>query len=60
MPSGDAVVPILAALSTNTVSKIAVASTSGGRAFAFRVVPGLILLIMAAWIGALAGGSIKQ
>jgi uncharacterized membrane protein (DUF4010 family) len=55
MPPADAVVPILGALSTSTISKIAVASASGSRAFAFRVGPGLILLIMGAWAGAVAG-----
>jgi uncharacterized membrane protein (DUF4010 family) len=59
MAPADALVPILGALSTNTVSKIAVASTSGSRAFAFRVVPGLILLIMGAWAGAVASGIIS-
>lgn len=58
MPPVDAIIPILAALSTNTISKIAVASTSGSRAFARRVVPGLVLLIMGAWTGALARGFI--
>ena len=51
MPPGDAVIPILAALSTNTISKIAAASANGSRAFALRVVPGLILLIVGAWTG---------
>ena len=54
MPPGDAVVPILTALSTNTMSKIAAASANGNRAFAVRVVPGLILLIAGAWTGTLA------
>lgn len=48
----DAVLPILAALSTNTVSKVAVAA-SGGRAFAWRVIPGLLAFVAAAWAGAL-------
>ena len=48
----DAVSPILAALSTNTVSKIIVAWTAGGRAFALRLIPGLLLVISAAWVGA--------
>jgi uncharacterized membrane protein (DUF4010 family) len=59
MPPGETVIPILAALSTNAISKTVVASTSGSRAFAFRVVPGLILLIVGAWTGALAGGFIR-
>jgi hypothetical protein len=44
--------PILAGLSTNTVSKIVLAGISGGQAFALRVVPGLILVAAAAWAGA--------
>ena len=58
MQPGDAVIPILAALSTNTISKIVAASTSGSRAFAVRVVSGLILLVAGAWIGAFAGGPV--
>jgi uncharacterized membrane protein (DUF4010 family) len=50
--AGDAMLPILAGLSTNTVSKIVLAGISGGQAFALRVVPGLILVAAAAWAGA--------
>jgi uncharacterized membrane protein (DUF4010 family) len=50
--AGDAILPILAGLSTNTVSKIVLAGISGGSAFALRVVPGLILVAAAAWAGA--------
>jgi uncharacterized membrane protein (DUF4010 family) len=53
MDAADAVIPILAGLSTNTISKIILACSSGGRSFAIRVVPGLILVIVAAWVGAL-------
>ncbi|NVN86002.1 MAG: MgtC/SapB family protein [Rhodopseudomonas sp.] len=53
MTAGDAIVPILAGFSTNTISKIVFARTSGGRAFAVRVVPGLIFVALAAWAGAL-------
>lgn len=49
--SSDAVLPILAGFSTNTVSKMILAGTSGGRAFAGRVIPGLILVLLAAWAG---------
>lgn len=52
MSPADALSPILAALSTNTFSKIIVAWTSGGRTFAVRLIPGLILVILAAWAGA--------
>ncbi len=54
MPAPDAAIPILAALSTNTISKIVVVSTSGSSAFATRVLPGLIFLIVGAWTGMLA------
>lgn len=48
----DAVVPILAGLSTNTISKI-VFAVAGGSSFALRVIPGLIIVVLAAWAGAL-------
>lgn len=51
--SADAVAPVLAALSTNTLSKIVVGWVSGGRSFALRLIPGLILVIAAAWAGAI-------
>jgi uncharacterized membrane protein (DUF4010 family) len=50
----DAVVPILAALTSNTLSKILMAVTSGGWAFAVRVLPGLVLVALAAWVGTFA------
>jgi uncharacterized membrane protein (DUF4010 family) len=53
MSAGDAVLPILAGLSTNTISKMILAATSGGHSFALRVVPGLIVVALAAWAGAL-------
>ena len=49
----DAVIPILAGFSTNTVTKMVLAFTSGSRAFASRVIPGLVLVAGAAWAGAL-------
>jgi uncharacterized membrane protein (DUF4010 family) len=48
----DAVIPVLMAMSTNTISKGVVAWTSGGRSFALRLIPGLMLVIAAAWAGA--------
>jgi uncharacterized membrane protein (DUF4010 family) len=53
MSVADSVFPILAALSTNTISNVFLASTSGGRLFALRVIPGLIVVALAAWAGAL-------
>lgn len=49
----DAVLPILAGFSTNAASKIVLASTAGGRAYALRVAPGVVLVTAAAWAGAL-------
>ncbi|HEX5378585.1 MAG TPA: DUF4010 domain-containing protein [Phenylobacterium sp.] len=52
MTPEEAVIPILAAFSSNTVTKIVFAWTSGGPGFAARVVPGLLLVVIFAWIGA--------
>ena len=52
MTAADAVFPILAAFSTNTISKIIFAWSSGSRSFALRLIPGLILVAGAAWAGA--------
>jgi len=53
MAPDSAVLPILAGLTTNTVSKVVFATTAGGRRFALRVTPGLVLVAAAAWLGAL-------
>jgi uncharacterized membrane protein (DUF4010 family) len=53
MTAGDAVFPILAAFTTNTVSKIIFAWSSGSRIYALRLIPGLLLVAGAAWAGAL-------
>jgi uncharacterized membrane protein (DUF4010 family) len=55
MTPADAVVPILAGFTTNSVTKLILASTSGGRAFAVRVVPGILLVALAAWAGMAVG-----
>jgi len=47
-----AVIPILAALSASTLTKSVLAVVAGGRAYALRVVPGLLLVLAAAWAGA--------
>lgn len=49
--TGEAVIPILLGLTTNTITKIMLACISGGREYALQVVPGLILTIAAAWLG---------
>jgi uncharacterized membrane protein (DUF4010 family) len=53
MSAVDAAFPVLAGLSTNTISKIIFAWSSGGRSFGLRLTPGLILVAGAAWAGTL-------
>ena len=48
----EAVAPILAGMAANTVSKAIMAASSGTRAFAVRVIPGLALVMFAALAGA--------
>jgi len=50
--SWQAIVPILLGLTTNTITKAFVAFSSGGKAYALQVVPGLVLMIAAVWLGA--------
>ena len=47
------IIPVLAALTTNTVTKMVFAVTAGGRLFALYVIPGLLLMLVAAWAGIL-------
>jgi uncharacterized membrane protein (DUF4010 family) len=54
LSSPDALLPILAAFSSNTITKLVLAATSGA-VFAVRVIPGLILVAVAAWAGAFSG-----
>jgi uncharacterized membrane protein (DUF4010 family) len=51
----DATVPIFAALTTNTVTKAVLSFIAGGRGFALRVVPGLILMMVPLWVTAFVG-----
>jgi len=47
-----AIVPILAAMTTNAAAKIAMALSLGSRGFAVRVVPGVALSMLATWAAA--------
>ncbi len=47
---GDAVLPILAGLTTNTLTKAVLAVLSRDRGYALRVLPGLAAVIAAAWL----------
>lgn len=53
MTPEQAVPPILAGLSTNTLTKLVFAFSGGQRGFGWRVAPGLFLVAGAAWLGAL-------
>ncbi len=48
---GYAAFAILLGFTTNTASKVTLAFIAGDRAFAVRVVPGLLLVVLAAWAG---------
>lgn len=47
----DAVVLILVGLTTNTITKAVVSMMTGGWRFAIQIIPGLLLVILAAWAG---------
>lgn len=47
-----AVAPILAAITTNAAAKMVMAISLGTRGFALRIVPGIVLSILAAWMTA--------
>lgn len=47
------ILSILAGLTTNTLTKMAVAIINGGRRFAVQIIPGLILVVLGAWAGAI-------
>ena len=51
MTATDAALPVLIALSTNTITKVVICIFAGGAGFALRVIPGLVLVILAAWGG---------
>ena len=48
----EAVLPILAGLTTNTISKAVLAISSGGRHYAMQIIPGLLVMVGAAWAAA--------
>jgi uncharacterized membrane protein (DUF4010 family) len=52
------IIPVLAAFTTNTLTKMVFAVTTGGRAFALYVIPGLLLMLVAAWVGAFLAGPV--
>jgi uncharacterized membrane protein (DUF4010 family) len=47
----SAVFPILVALTANTITKAVLTMITGGLGFALRVLPGLAIVVMAAWTG---------
>ena len=57
MGAEQAVVPIVAAVTTNTVTKVGLAVVLGGQRYAWRVCAGLLLVLAAAWAGAALASS---
>lgn len=53
MTADDARLPILLAFTSNSLTKVFLAVTGGSRAFSQRVVPGILLVLAAAWGGLL-------
>lgn len=51
LSAANAVIPILVAFSVNAVSKAVAAVVSGGKEFALQVIPGLIIQVLATWLG---------
>ncbi|WP_341906335.1 MgtC/SapB family protein [Polaromonas sp. YR568] len=51
LPLDTALWAVLIGLSTNSLMKALVAFHAGGRAYAARIVPGLVLVIAAVWLG---------
>ncbi len=51
LDADQAVLPILMAMTTNTASKMLIAFTTGGKAYAMRVWPGLLAVLGALWAG---------
>lgn len=47
----DAVLPILVAFSLNAVSKVVMSVVSGGRAYASKLIPAIVLQVLAVWLG---------
>jgi uncharacterized membrane protein (DUF4010 family) len=53
VPPREAVVPILAGFSANQVTKVVIASGAGPSGFAFRTLPGMVIMLAASWTAAL-------
>lgn len=53
LPVEAALWPILAGLATNTLAKVLVAFSAGGLRYAARIVPGLVMVMAAVWLGTL-------
>jgi uncharacterized membrane protein (DUF4010 family) len=52
LPRGVAALAALGAFSTNAAAKLVAAYSTGGRRFGSRVLPGLVLMVALAWLGA--------
>ncbi len=55
----ETVLPIMLAMTSNTISKIIMAITAGTGGFAIRIVPGLVFAIAMAWAALFATGALR-
>ena len=53
----QAVMPVLLALTANTITKCVVAFNAGGRAYAWQIIPGLLAMVAAVWLGVFLSSS---
>jgi uncharacterized membrane protein (DUF4010 family) len=53
LAASDGGIAVMAALTTNSVTKCVLAYTSGGRTYARDLIPGVLAVLAAAWIGLL-------
>lgn len=54
--AADAVLPVLLAFTTNSVTKVVIAAVGGDRGFALRVIPGVLMMVAAAWLAEYLSG----
>ena len=54
-PADNAMLPVLLAMSTNTLSKMAVALIAGGPGYGLRIGAGLLAILTALWLPWLSG-----
>lgn len=54
--AADAVLPVLIAFTANSVTKVVIAAIGGDRGYALRVIPGVVMMVAAAWVAGWLSG----